>query len=40
VGKNEEKMGRHCSSMNDVIFENVKIPLENLLVPAGRDFER
>lgn len=38
VGKNEEKMGRHCSSMNDVIFENVKVPLENLLVPAGKGF--
>ncbi|MBI4190428.1 MAG: acyl-CoA dehydrogenase family protein [Betaproteobacteria bacterium] len=39
VGKDEEKMGRHCSSMNDVIFEDVKVPAENLLVPAGRGFK-
>lgn len=39
VGKNEEKMGRHCSSMNDVIFEDVKVPVENLLVPAGKGFK-
>jgi alkylation response protein AidB-like acyl-CoA dehydrogenase len=38
VGKNEEKMGRHCSSMNDVIFEDVKVPVENLLVSAGKGF--
>jgi butyryl-CoA dehydrogenase len=40
VGKNEEKMGRHCSSMNDVIFENVNVPLENLLVSAGKGFKK
>jgi butyryl-CoA dehydrogenase len=39
VGKDEEKMGRHCSSMNDVIFEDVKVPVENLLVPAGKGFK-
>jgi butyryl-CoA dehydrogenase len=39
VGKDEEKMGRHCSSMNDVIFEEVKVPAENLLVPAGKGFK-
>jgi alkylation response protein AidB-like acyl-CoA dehydrogenase len=39
VGKDEEKMGRHCSSMNDVIFEDVKVPAENLLVPAGKGFK-
>jgi len=39
VGKDEEKMGRHCSSLNDVIFEDVKISAENLLVPAGRGFK-
>lgn len=39
LGKNEEKMGRHCSSMNDVIFEDVKVPVENLLVPAGKGFK-
>ena len=35
VGRTEELMGRHCSSLDEVIFENVKIPEENLLVPAG-----
>ena len=39
VGKDEEKMGRHCSSLNDVIFEDVKVPAENLLVPAGKGFK-
>jgi len=39
VGKNEDKMGRHCSSMNDVIFEDVKVPTENLSVPAGKGFK-
>ena len=39
VGKDEEKMGRHCSSLNDVIFDDVKVPAENLLVPAGRGFK-
>ena len=35
VGKKEELMGRHCSSLDEVIFENVKVPEENLLIPAG-----
>jgi len=35
VGKTEELMGRHCSSLDEVIFDNVKVPSENLLVPAG-----
>lgn len=35
IGKSEELMGRHCSSLDEIIFENVKIPKENLLVPAG-----
>lgn len=39
VGKDEEKMGRHCSSLNDVIFEDVKVPVNNLLVPAGKGFK-
>jgi alkylation response protein AidB-like acyl-CoA dehydrogenase len=39
VSKSEEKMGRHCSSMNDVVFEDVRVPLENLLVPAGKGFK-
>jgi len=35
VGKSEDMMGRHCSSLDEVIFENVKVPEENLLIPAG-----
>ncbi|MFH1160413.1 MAG: acyl-CoA dehydrogenase family protein [bacterium] len=35
VGRTEELMGRHCSSLDEVIFNNVKVPEENLLVPAG-----
>ena len=35
IGKTEELMGRHCSSLDEVIFENVKVPEENLLVAAG-----
>jgi alkylation response protein AidB-like acyl-CoA dehydrogenase len=30
-------MGRHCSSLDEVIFENVKVPEENLLIPAGSE---
>ena len=39
VGKDEQKMGRHCSSMNEVILEEVKVPAENLLVSAGKGFK-
>jgi len=35
IGKTEELMGRHCSSLDEVIFENVKLPEENLLIAAG-----
>jgi alkylation response protein AidB-like acyl-CoA dehydrogenase len=35
VGKTEELMGRHCSSLDEVIFEDVRVPEENLLIPAG-----
>ncbi|MFX1269765.1 MAG: acyl-CoA dehydrogenase family protein, partial [Promethearchaeota archaeon] len=35
VGKTEELMGRHCSSLDEVIFEDVKVPEKNLLIPAG-----
>ncbi len=35
VGKTEELMGRHCSSLDEIIFEDVKVPEENLLIPAG-----
>jgi len=35
IGKTEEMMGRHCSSLDEVIFKDVKVPEENLLIPAG-----
>jgi alkylation response protein AidB-like acyl-CoA dehydrogenase len=35
LGKTEELMGRHCSSLDEIIFEDVKVPEENLLIPAG-----
>ncbi len=35
IGKTEELMGRHCSSLDEIIFEEVRVPEENLLIPAG-----
>ena len=35
IGKTEELMGRHCSSLDEILFEDVKVPEENLLIPAG-----
>lgn len=35
LGKTEELMGRHCSSLDEVIFEDVEVPEKNLLIPAG-----
>lgn len=35
VGKPEETMGRHCSSLDEVIFDDVKLGEENLLIRAG-----
>jgi len=35
VGKTEQLMGRHCSSLDEIIFEDVRVPEENLLIPAG-----
>jgi alkylation response protein AidB-like acyl-CoA dehydrogenase len=35
IGKTEELMGRHCSSLDEIIFEDVRVPKENLLIPAG-----
>ena len=40
LGKNEDKHGRNQSTMNDVFFEDCKIPKENLLVPAGDGFKK
>jgi acyl-CoA dehydrogenase len=38
VGKHEDKMGIRASDTSEVIFENVKVPKENLLVPMGQGF--
>ncbi len=35
IGKTEDTMGRHCSSLDEVIFEDVRVSKENLLIPAG-----
>ena len=35
VGKSEEMMGRDCSSLDEVIFENVRVLKDNLLIPDG-----
>ena len=35
IGKTEDLMGRHCSSLDEIIFEDVKVPEENLLIAAG-----
>jgi len=38
VGKKEEKMGIRGSSTCELIFENVKVPLNNLLKKEGKGF--
>ena len=35
IGRSEKMMGRNCSSLDEIIFNDVKIPKENLLIPAG-----
>jgi len=35
IGKTEELMGRHCSSLDEIIFDDAQVPVENLLIPAG-----
>jgi len=35
IGKAEDTMGRHCSSLDEIIFEDVRVPEQNLLIPAG-----
>ena len=34
IGRSEKMMGRNCSSLDEIIFKDVKIPKENLLIPA------
>lgn len=38
IGKKEEKMGLHGSSTTELIFENCRIPKENLLGKVGKGF--
>ncbi len=38
VGKTEEKMGIRASSTTELIFEDVKVPKENLLGKEGKGF--
>jgi alkylation response protein AidB-like acyl-CoA dehydrogenase len=38
IGKKEDKMGIRASNTTEVILDNVKVPKENLLVPAGQGF--
>lgn len=35
IGKKEELMGRRCTSLDEIIFSDVDVPEENLLIPAG-----
>jgi acyl-CoA dehydrogenase len=39
VGKHEDKMGQRASDTAAVHFENVAVPAENLLAPAGAGFK-
>ncbi|MGQ9476686.1 MAG: acyl-CoA dehydrogenase family protein [Actinomycetota bacterium] len=38
IGKKEDKMGIRASNTAEVIFDNVKVPKENLFVPMGQGF--
>jgi acyl-CoA dehydrogenase len=38
LGKKENKMGIRASNTSEVIFDNVKVPKENLFVPMGQGF--
>ncbi len=39
VGKKEDKMGQRASDTSDVLFEDVRIPAENLLGKEGEGFK-
>ncbi|MGB3400981.1 MAG: acyl-CoA dehydrogenase family protein [Candidatus Deferrimicrobiaceae bacterium] len=39
VGKKEDKMGQRASDTADVLFEDVKVPVENLLGKEGEGFK-
>lgn len=38
-GKKEHKMGIHCSATRELVFQDVKIPKENLLGQEGQGFK-
>src|SRR4030042_3569125 len=38
IGKHEDKMGMRGAGRSEVIFDNVKVPKENLFVPMGQGF--
>jgi alkylation response protein AidB-like acyl-CoA dehydrogenase len=38
IGKKEDKMGIRASNTAEVIFDNVRVPKENLFVPMGQGF--
>jgi acyl-CoA dehydrogenase len=38
IGKKEDKMGIRASNTTEVIFDNVRVPKENLFVPMGQGF--
>ncbi len=39
VGKIEEKLGIHCSSTSELVFEDLRVPKENLLHKEGEGFK-
>jgi acyl-CoA dehydrogenase len=39
VGKKEDKLGQRASDTAQVFFEDVRVPKENLLAPAGQGFK-
>ena len=38
-GKEEQKMGIHASKTRELIFQDVKVPVENLLGEEGKGFK-
>jgi acyl-CoA dehydrogenase len=39
IGKKEDKMGHRCSDTRSVTFQNVKVPLENIIGGIGNGFK-
>ena len=38
-GKEEEKLGIHGSSTTEITFDNIKVPVENVIGPIGKGFK-